>query len=110
MIRVLIFNEYLHEKDPGCKASEIYPNGIHGALAELLNSEEDIEARTVTLDDIETGITEKILKETDVILWWGHMAHDRVPDEKARLVHEAVLNGMGAIFLHSAHKSSPLCV
>ncbi len=107
MIRVLIFNEYLHEKDPGCKASEIYPNGIHGALAELLNSEEDIEAHTVTLDDIETGITEKILKETDVILWWGHMAHDRVPDEKARLVHEAVLNGMGAIFLHSAHKSKP---
>lgn len=107
MIRVLVYNEFRHEKDPNCRASAIYPNGIHTAIAEFLGKEDDIEVSTVTLDNIETGITEEILRNTDVIIWWGHMAHDDVPDEKARLVHEAVLNGMGAVFLHSAHKSKP---
>lgn len=107
MIRVLVFNEFKHEKDPGCKASVIYPNGIHAAIAEFLGKEEDITVKTVTLDDENCGITRELLKETDVILWWGHMAHGQVPDEVAAMVQEAVLNGMGAIFLHSAHKSKP---
>ena len=107
MIRVLVFNEFKHEKDPGCKASVIYPNGIHAAIAEFLGKEDDITVKTVTLDDENCGITRELLKETDVILWWGHMAHGQVPDEVADMVQEAVLNGMGAIFLHSAHKSKP---
>lgn len=107
MIRVLVFNEFKHEKDPGCKASEIYPNGIHAAIADFLGKEEDITVKTVTLDDENCGITRELLKETDVILWWGHMAHGQVPDEVAAMVQEAVLDGMGAIFLHSAHKSKP---
>lgn len=107
MIKVLIYNEFQHEKDKNCRASEIYPDGIHAAIAEFLGKEEDIECSTVTLDNIEEGITKEILADTDVMLWWGHMAHGRVPDEKAALVQEAVLNGMGIIFLHSAHKSKP---
>ena len=107
MIRVLVFNEFKHEKDPNCKASEIYPNGIHAALADFLGKEDDITVKTVTLDDENCGITRELLKETDVILWWGHMAHGQVPDEVAAMVQEAVLDGMGAIFLHSAHKSKP---
>ena len=35
------------------------------------------------------------------------MAHDKVPDEVAQLVRDAVWSGMGAIFLHSAHHSKP---
>ena len=35
------------------------------------------------------------------------MAHDEVSDETAALVRDAVLSGMGAIFLHSAHHSKP---
>ncbi len=107
MIRVLIYNEFRHEKDPNCRASEIYPEGIHNAIADFLGKEEDITVRTVTLDDIETGITREILRETDVILWWGHLAHGAVPDHIAEMVQEEVLNGMGAVFLHSAHKSKP---
>jgi trehalose utilization protein len=107
MIRVLVYNEFRHEKDSSCKASEIYPLGIHTAIADFLGKEEDITVNTVTLDNIRAGITPEILKETDVIIWWGHMAHDEVPDEVAEAVQEAVLNGMGAVFLHSAHKSKP---
>ena len=107
MIKVLVWNEFQHEKDPGCKASEIYPDGIHSTIAEFLGKEEDIEVRTATLDDENCGITPEILKDTDVIIWWGHMAHGRVPDEIAEMVATEVNNGMGAIFLHSAHKSKP---
>ena len=35
------------------------------------------------------------------------MAHDKVPDEVAKRVQNAVLSGMGAVFLHSAHHSKP---
>ena len=107
MINVLIYNEFLHEKDPYCRASEIYPAGIHAAVAAFLGREEDIAVSTVTLDDVREGITREKLRETDVIVWWGHMAHGDVPDDVAEMVYEEVLNGMGAVFLHSAHKSKP---
>ena len=35
------------------------------------------------------------------------MKHGDVPDEVAQRVQNAVLSGMGAIFLHSAHHSKP---
>ncbi len=107
MIRVLVWNEFMHEKDPDCKASEIYPDGIHKCIAEFLGREEDIEVRTATLEEENCGITKEVLKNTDVIIWWGHCHHSKVPDEVAALVQEEVLNGMGAVFLHSAHKSKP---
>ena len=107
MLRVLIYNEFRHEKDPACRASEIYPGGIHETLASFLGAQPDITVRTATLDTITTDITREILRETDVIFWWGHLAHGQVPDEIAEMVQEEVLNGMGAVFLHSAHKSKP---
>lgn len=107
MINVLVYNEFRHEKDPNCRASAIYPEGIHTAIAGFLGKEEDISVTTVTLENIREGITREILKKTDVIVWWGHMAHGDVPDEIAEMVYEEVLNGMGALFLHSAHKSKP---
>ena len=106
MIRVLVWNEYYHEKKHESVAA-VYPNGIHGAIAEFLGKEEDIVVRTATLDDENCGITKEILDETDVIIWWGHVKHKDVPDEIAQMVRDAVLDGMGAIFLHSAHYSKP---
>ncbi len=107
MIRVLVWNEFMHEKDANCKASEIYPEGIHKCIADFLGKEDDIEVKTATLFDENCGITKELLEQTDVIIWWGHCGHGKVPDEVAAMVQEAVLNGMGAIFLHSAHKSKP---
>lgn len=105
MIRVLIWNEYKHELTSDW-VKGIYPNGIHQVIAEFLKSD-DIEVRTATLHDVNCGITKEILDNTDVLIWWGHMAHDEVPDEVAALVRDAVLSGMGMIFLHSAHHSKP---
>ena len=105
MIRVLVWNEHLHERQEGL-AKEVYPDGIHNAIAGFLRCD-DIEVRTATLDDEECGLTQESLDSTDVIIWWGHMGHNKVPDEIAARVRDAVLCGMGAVFLHSAHHSKP---
>ena len=107
MIRVLVWNEFLHEKISQDRAAAVYPNGIHQAIADFLGREDDITVSTATLDDPSCGITRERLKETDVLVWWGHMGHSRVPDEVAEMIYEEVNNGMGAVFLHSAHKSKP---
>ncbi len=104
MIKVTVWNEFIHEKSSE-KVKAIYPEGLHKVISDFLGKEDDIEVRTATLDDEECGLTEEILKDTDVLIWWGHVAHDKVPDEIVKRVQNEVLKGMGAIFLHSAHHS-----
>ena len=105
-VRVTVWNEYRHEKsDPAVAA--IYPRGIHGALAAALEKEPGLVVRTATLDEPGHGLAAEILESTDVLLWWGHMAHDEVPDEAAARVQQRVLQCMGLVVLHSAHMSKP---
>jgi len=102
-MKVVIWNENLHEKvDP--IVLENYPGGIHAYLKSVLQCE-DIEVNTATLDDPECGLTDEVLRDTDVLLWWGHMGHHLVPDEIVNRVHQYVLSGMGLIVLHSGHYS-----
>ncbi len=103
-IRVTVWNEGLHEKKSD-KIAAIYPKGMHGAIAEFLNAQGDIEARTATLEEPEHGLTDDVLAETDVMTWWGHAAHAKVADEIVDKVQRRVLEGMGLIVLHSGHFS-----
>ncbi|MDD5897688.1 MAG: ThuA domain-containing protein [Clostridia bacterium] len=105
MIRVTIYNEFVHEKTDEAVRS-IYPEGIHMALKQHLEDEE-IHIKTVTLDDLPEGLSDEVLEDTDVLIWWGHIAHHKVPDEVAVRVQQAVLRGMGMIVLHSGHHSKP---
>jgi trehalose utilization protein len=99
--RVTVWNEGRHEQsDP--EVAEIYPKGIHGAIADFLR-ERGLEVRTATLDDPEHGLTEAVLAQTDVLTWWGHMAHPEVQDEIVERVWNRVMQGMGLIVLHSGH-------
>ena len=106
MIKVTVWNEFFHEKTEEV-VKNIYPEGIHKAIAEFLGKEDDIEVRTATLDDEDCGLTQEVLDDTDVLIWWGHVRHDLVPDEVVKRVQTEVLKGMGIIFLHSAHHSKP---
>ena len=105
MIRVLIFNEFYHERVEE-SAKKVYPDGIHKVLADFL-ADDDIQIKCTTLENDECNITKEMLDECDVLIWWGHVRHKLVPDEVAALVRDAVLSGMGAIFLHSGHHSKP---
>lgn len=103
MIRVTVWNENVHEKE-NPKVREVYPDGLHEAIAKGI-SEDDFTVRTATLDQPEHGLGGDVLANTDVLIWWGHKAHDQVQDEIVDRVHQRVLDGMGLIVLHSGHFS-----
>jgi trehalose utilization protein len=104
-LRITVWGENVHEHRSS-KVKEIYPRGMHAAIAagisRLLPS---AEVSTATLQEPEHGLTADRLAGTDVLTWWGHLAHDQVGDEVARRVQARVLEGMGLIVLHSAHYS-----
>jgi trehalose utilization protein len=104
MLKVTVWNENRHEqKNP--QVREVYPEGIHGVLASFLSEEAQFEVKTATLDEPSHGLTDEVLENTDVLLWWGHIAHDEVSDEIVEKVKKRVLEGMGLIVLHSGHFS-----
>ena len=103
-IRVTVWGENVHEQTHQA-VRDIYPNGMHTAIAEGLAAAGDIEARTATLQEPEHGLTEAVLESTDVLTWWGHCAHGQVADEIVDRVQKRVLEGMGLIVLHSGHYS-----
>ena len=105
-LRVTIWNEHVQERrDESVK--RVYPDGMHEVIAAGLRRELGASAtiRFATLEEPEHGLTDKVLSETDVLTWWGHVAHDQVADEVVSRVHARVLEGMGIVVLHSAHYS-----
>ena len=101
--RVTVWNEYRHEQNDS-EVAAIYPSGIHTVIAAALN-DAGFQVRTATLDEPEHGLATPILDATDVLIWWGHMAHGEVSDDVVQRVYERVLNGMGLVVLHSGHFS-----
>jgi len=101
-IRVTVWGEFRHEKK-NPKVAELYPKGMHETIAAALRKNAQLAVRTAWLDQPEHGLTEAVLAETDVLTWWGHMAHHEVDDKIVDRVQNRVLAGMGLIVLHSGH-------
>jgi trehalose utilization protein len=102
--RVTVWNEFVHERNNE-QIGKLYPEGMHGAIANHLRKA-GFEVKTATLDQPEHGLTDEVLASTDVLIWWGHMAHAKVSDEVVNKVHKRIVeDGMGLIPLHSAHFS-----
>ena len=106
VIRVTVWNEYLDEQKKG-EAASVYPEGMHKTIAAFLNRDKGISAEVSIISDAEQGLSEQVLDNTDVIIWWGHLHHGDVRDDLVKRVTDRVQRGMGAIFLHSGHKSKP---
>jgi trehalose utilization protein len=126
-LRVTVWNEFIHENPARletlktkyrnlCFSEEhiieatqgvvdVYPDGIHSVIAKHLRQQR-FTVNTATLDEPEHGLTEAVMAETDVLIWWGHLGHDEVSDEIVERIHERVItHGMGLIVLHSGHYS-----
>ena len=105
-LRVTVWGENLHEKNTATVQTH-YPHGMHTTIAEAIQRMlgERAYVRTATFDQPEHGLTVDVLDETDVLTWWGHIAHARVVDAVVDRVHERVLLGMGLVVLHSGHHS-----
>lgn len=103
-IHVTVWNEFRHEKkNETVKA--LYPDGMHETIAAALRQSPNLTVGTATQDEPEHGLTEDVLAKTDVLIWWGHLAHEEVDDAVVARVHQRVLDGMGLIVLHSGHFS-----
>lgn len=103
-MKVTVWNEGVHERD--AEMQQRYPEGMHGAIASGLREHlPDATVGTATLDQPDQGLPDDVLDATDVLLWWGHIAHDEVDDALVQRVKARVLSGMGLIVLHSGHFS-----
>jgi trehalose utilization protein len=105
-IHVTVWNEFRHEKKSKV-IRDIYPDGMHTTIATGLTKAlgSAVITRAATLDDPQHGLTDNVLAATDVLVWWGHVAHGEVKDEVVDKVHRCVLEGMGLVVLHSGHYS-----
>jgi len=103
-IRAVVWGENIHDRE-NAVVRGIYPKGMHGAIAEALNEDNDIKASTATKEQPEHGLTEERLAETDVLTWWGHRDHGGVDDRVVERVAERVWQGMGLVVLHSPRSS-----
>ena len=107
--RVVVWGENIHEhKNAPVRA--IYPQGMHATIAAALQAllPQGSTVRTATLQQPEHGLSRQLLLATDVLTWWGHLAHDQVDDAVVARVAERVLDGMGLIVLHSGHLAKVL--
>lgn len=101
-VQVMVWNEWIHEQEnPAIK--KLYPQGMHAVISRHLASQPGVQVQTATLDEPEHGLTEAVVAQTDVLIWWGHVAHGKVNDEVVSRVQKRVLEGMGLIVLHSGH-------
>jgi trehalose utilization protein len=106
-LRVRVWNEFVHETRGDAVVLEHYPDGLHQVIAHGLREHlgEAAEVTTATLHDPEHGLSEAALAETDVLFWWGHIAHEQVADDVVQRVVDHVHAGMGLVVLHSGHYS-----
>ena len=96
-VRVLVWSE---RSEP----VEVYPAGINGAIAEMLAPQRGVRPAVANLLDPEQGLSEEVLSQTDVLIWFGHRNHADVSDESVqRVVSHIRERGMGFLPLHSAH-------
>ena len=104
VIHVTVWNEDCAAE---CKEEvlKVYPQGVIGAVSAMFENQPEFVVRTAWLSQEEAGLTEAVLDDTDVLVWWGHCKHGQVPDEIVTRVQQRVLRGMGLIVLHSGHES-----
>lgn len=103
-LRVVVWGENVHEQKSE-QVRSVYPRGMHNSIADALKVDPTLAPDTATLQEVDHGLPESRLSETDVLVWWGHLAHNQVRDEVVDRVQKRVLEGMGLVVLHSGHYS-----
>ena len=101
-VSVLIWDE----RQPAQKKA--YDNFLGNAIADYLTKQPGLTVKSVALDSPEQGLDEATLDATDVIVWWGHVRHDKVTGQHADAVVKRVLAGrLGFVGLHSTQFAEP---
>lgn len=102
-IHVLVWDERQEKQE------QAYDNFIGNEIVKQLKaSTDDLELRSVALDDPEQGLKEKDLEWADVLIWWGHVRQgDVTPETVQKKIIKRLKDGkLDLIILHSAHWST----
>ncbi len=102
-VRVVVWDE----RQPAQKKA--YDNKFLGdVLAAYLNQQPGLNVRSVALDDEGKGLTDEVLDNCDVLIWWGHVRNGDVSTKEAQKVVRRIQQGkLSMIALHSAHWATP---
>jgi trehalose utilization protein len=101
-IRVVVWDERQEAQ------KSAYGGFLGDTLAASLRRQKDFSVKSVGLDDPDQGLTDKILDQCDVLIWWGHQKHQEVTDEHVAAIIRRLKEGrLSLIALHSAHWSKP---
>lgn len=85
-----------------------YTNFIGNQIALSLRTLPDLEVTSVNLNDPEQGLSDAVITNCDVLVWWSHVKNRLVSQDKALAIAERVKTGrMGLVVLHSALTSRP---
>ena len=101
-IKVTVWDERQPEQ------ARAYDNFLGNEIAIYLKSKPEFEVRSVGIDDPNQGISDALLADTDVLIWWGHTRHTEISVSTARKIVEQIKTGnLSYIPLHSAHWAEP---
>src|SRR5579884_3770792 len=101
-IRVVVWDERQDAQ------KQAYTNHLGDTLAKELETHPEFSVKSVGLNDPDQGLTDEILDNCDVLIWWGHQKHAQVTDEHVKAIIERLKAGkLSLIALHSAHWSKP---
>ena len=107
-MKITIFTEHNASMDSP-EAKLAYPEGMNECLRLLMTGDgHEVKMIVHGPDDDGSELTEEILKNTDVLVWWGHWYHGTVNPAVVDMVVDYVNRGMGMLALHSAHESRPM--
>jgi trehalose utilization protein len=102
-LRVLVWDEQQPEQ------KKAYGDRFLGeTIAAHLSKQPGLEVKSVSLADPEQGVSEALLDNSDVVIWWAHKRVSEFTEEHARRLVSRVVDGrLSLIALHSAHWSKP---
>ena len=104
-IRVTVWGENVHERKNADRRRKFIPTACTTASPMACAKTRRSWFAPPRCRKTEHGLTESVLAETDVLVWWGHAAHGAVEDAIVERVLSRIWEGMGFIALHSAHYS-----
>ena len=101
-IRVVVWDE----QQPAQK--EAYPNFLGNQIASYLLTVPNLSVRSVSINDPEQGLSDSVLEDCQVLVWWGHVRHGEVSATKAKRIVQRIQEGKTCLVaLHAAHWSMP---
>ena len=92
----------------GTAPKSVYPQDIDGVLGDDLRRRAGLEVSLARLGQSDAGLADAALDATDVLIWWGRLRHDDLPEARSKAIVERVKAGrIGFVALHASCASKP---